>query len=481
MIACRSWLLLVFGLLLPLVSPASSILVTDANELSDALEHARGGDVIRLKDGNWQDTQIAIDHGGEAGNPVEIRAETPGKVILGGSSLLVLNAPYVTVDGLFFCKGSMKTSPVKAGSVKSWAVIWFNSNHDIVRNTAVVDYNPDSFSTRYYWAGFNGDDNLVDHCYFKGKNHTEPVIGNNFGARHNSVTFSYFKDIPFAEPNGREIIRVWGYGRNGELGDDGAFFNVESNLFEHADGEGMEIVSLKGNRNTVRNNTVLASRGCLNIRQGSFNTIEGNIILCQDVPKAYGIRVSGANNVVRHNFISHGERGLVIMCGDYAGKDLTGQYEPSSGGAGENAGAAKYLPVKNLTLLDNVVVDSSLFDLAIGDVYKIHWPKSQMILVPEDCLIASNRLVHSKGGTSVIGAVPETDPPLDQFTFQPNRYEGNVLVGGRDKFAPSVDGFTTVAIPGNWSEEKEREPFKPLTPADVGPDWAGAENLFSAF
>ena len=178
---------------------ARELLVQDSAQLTAALQGAQPGDVVILKNGNWKDAEILVTKGGELGKPVEIRAENPGGTILGGSSKLEINAPYVTVDGLLFYQGAIARD----------AVIQFNSHHGIVRHTAIVDYNPASLETAYYWVFFAGDYNLIDRCYFKGKTNIEPVIGNKFdGSQHNSVIHSFFKEMPYAEPNGREIFRI---------------------------------------------------------------------------------------------------------------------------------------------------------------------------------------------------------------------------------------------------------------------------------
>jgi len=71
----------------------------------------------------------------------------------------------------------------------------------------------------------------------------------------------------------------------------------------------------------------------------------------------------------------------------------------------------------------------------------------------------------------VIGSVADANPPLDQFKFKPNQYEGNHLIGGKNAFAPAAAGFQTERMPAGWSEASELARLKPLTPADVGPDW----------
>ena len=94
-----------------------------------------------------------------------------------------------------------------------------------------------------------------------------------------------------------------------------------------------------------------------------------------------------------------------------------------------------------------------------------------MILIPEACLIKNNRFVRPRGGDSVIGTIPDRTPPLDQFRFEPNRYEGNQLIGGRNAFPLATDGWTSEAVPDGWSEASERSKFKILTARDVGPAW----------
>ncbi len=121
----------------------------------------------------------------------------------------------------------------------------FNAAHCRLTNSAIIDYNPTAFETKYYWVFLAGDDNRVDHCFFTGKNHLEPLIGNDLtDSRRNTVDHCYIKDIPYHDANGREIFRIWGYGKIGEMGEDGAFFTIAHNLFVHADGAGQEIISL---------------------------------------------------------------------------------------------------------------------------------------------------------------------------------------------------------------------------------------------
>ncbi len=449
---------------------AKEVTVRNGTELSVALKGAKAGDVITVGKGLWTDVKLTVSGGGTADRPVVIRAEAPGETIFNGSSALALNAPYVTVDGLFFYQGA----------ITSGSVIAFNAHHGTVRNTAIVDYNPVAFETKYYWVFFSGDYNVVERCYFKGKNNLEPLIGNAIEAsRHNRVVRSYFKNIPYADGNGREDIRVWGSGKFDAGDQDGAFFTIAENLFDAAHGEGTEIISLKSNYNQVLNNTVIATRGCLNIRQGSHNLIKGNVILGRGVEGAQGLRMSGLQNTVQGNYVSNTEFGIRVSTGEYVASALTAAYEPKIKPGAKNKNNAEgriatYPPVKDLTLSDNITAGISGADLEMGFAYKRHWPEAQMVLLPENCLIKNNRFIRPGGGDSIIGTVPETVPPLSKFQFAPNRYEGNRLLGGKSAFSLADAGSVVESLPQGWSEAAELAAFQVLTAADVGPAWVQA-------
>ena len=455
---------------------ARDVFVTRPDQLAAALEGVRPGDRVTLKDGDWRNAKVAVGRGGEAGKVIEIRAQTPGGVKLTGSSFLEINAPYVVVDGLWF----------HGGAIGKGAVIQFNSHHGIVRNTAITDYNPASFETGYYWAFFAGDHNGLDRCYFKGKSNLQPVIGNAIeDSRHNTVSGSYFKNIPYvAGANGREIIRVWGSGKIEERDDDGAFFTVESNLFDHADGEGVETISLKSNHNVVQHNTVVATRGGINIRRGNFNVVQDNIVLGSGVVGAHGLRMSGRDNTVQRNYVAGCDYGIRAAAGEFIARALTSGYSPDVKSNGRRTAEVRiptYPQVKNLTLANNVTVGIAGPDLEIGSSYKNHWPKSQQVLLPEDCVISNNRFVRPRGGVSVVVTAADSAPPLENFSFRPNRYEGNVLVGEGEIAPVARSGFLVQAFPAGWSADQERAALKPLGPNEVGPEWLVAMRKAGSF
>ena len=449
---------------------AREISVPNVGALAGALGSAGPGDVIVLAKGNWPDAQIKIDRGGSEQSPLTIRAESPGETLLTGTSYLEINAPHVVVDGLYFTHGAIDP--------KQFSVIHFKSHHGTVRNTAVIDYNPPEFEDESYWAYFSGDNNVVEKCYFKGKNNMHPLLGNAIdGSRTNTVRGCYFKNIPLDDGNGREILRMWGPGKFDPKDKDGAFCLVEGNLFDGADGEGTEIISLKSNYNRVLSNTIVGSRGCLNIRQGSHNVVQGNIMLGKGVEGAQGLRMSGFDNKVEGNYVSGCDWGIRIQTGEYIESALTSGYQAnmkekkSKKGEGSEVNVAKYPPVQDLVLARNVSVNNTGADLEVGFSYKKHWPENQLVLLPENCQIKDNRFIRSAGGESVIGSLPDTQPPLDKIKLSPNHYENNLLLGGTCAYAPAVSGFKMESIPAGWSADQELANWKVLKPEDVGPDW----------
>jgi poly(beta-D-mannuronate) lyase len=479
---------------------AKEILVSNAVELNSAIASAKPGDIIVMKDGVWTDIIIDFKSISSATEAITLRAQTPGKVVLNGGSKLIFSKPNLIVEGLLFKKGVI--------TKKDASVISFESENCRLTNSAIIDYNPADFNTEYFWVLFEGSHNRMDHCYFTGKSNKQPVIQNGEeNARYNQVDRCYIKDIPYvAKANGREILRIFGYGHADQPGDDGAFFTVEYNLFDHAHGEGTEIVSLKSNHNIVRYNTVIASKGGLVGRRGKYNTFEGNFIFGKGEAGTSGIRVAGPHQRVINNYVSDvTEDGLRLIAGEYYEKSLTGNF------AAKKKNLPKYLQVQDCYFAQNTFVNCGENGINIGYNYKNQWPSLQMVLFPENNKFVNN-LVYNCEGNAVNIEILDSSSPLDAFKFKPNFFEGNLVFGsqicnvslpsGITKADPKLklgsDGLyrlgskSSAINSGATSDVKddflgvERDNKKdigaeefggviptrqPLTPAEVGPDW----------
>ncbi|MFZ4582505.1 MAG: polysaccharide lyase 6 family protein [Paludibacter sp.] len=441
-----------------------TVLVQNALQLNSAISNAKAGDVLLLKNGEWKDVQIDLKCIANAQKPITLRAEKAGKVIFTGNSSLTFSKPYLIADGLYF----------KCGKLDGGSVINFNADYCRLTNSAIVDYNPDKFDTNYYWIYLKGSYNRIDHCFLKGKNNMNPVLGNdNENSRYNKVDSCYIKDIPYVpKANGREIFRIWGYGHDDQTGNDGAYFTIEYNLFDHADGEGTEIVSLKSNYNVVRFNTVIASRGGLVGRRGKFNTFDSNIILGQGVKGSTGIRVAGANHKVINNYVSEvSEDGLRLIAGEYYEESLTSSFAP------KKKQLPKYLQVQNGYFGNNSIIYCGGHGIDIGYSYKNDWPDLQMVLLPENNNFVNN-VVYNCKGNSVNIAFQDKQKPLNIFEFKPNTFNGNIVWGSKVNVTPMPTGIK-MALP-KFKMDKNNiiqfDLFKNnnihvLTPKQVGVKW----------
>jgi poly(beta-D-mannuronate) lyase len=479
---------------------AKDILVANSTELNAAFKAAKPGDAIVMQNGNW--TNIVIDFNATASEKslITLRAQSSGKVILTGNSTLVFSKPYLVVDGLLFKQGAL--------TKKDNAVISFNADNCRLTNTAIVDYNPADFNTEYYWIYFNGRHNRMDHCFFTGKNNMRPVVQNDEeGAKYNQIDHCYIKDIPFVKnANGREIMRIFGYGHADQMGEDGAYITIEYNLFDHAHGEGTEIVSLKSNYNIVRYNTVIASKGGLVGRRGKNNTFEGNIILGMGEQGSSGIRVAGPNHRVVNNYIADvAEDGIRLIAGEYYEKSLTPNFAP------KKKNLPKYLQVQNGYFAHNTIISCGENGINVGFSYKNHWPDLQMVLFPENNHFINNLVYNVKENAINIEQIDKA-APLDVFNFKPNVFEANIAFGKNicnttlpkgikdiDPLvklstdclyrlmmkSPAINNAVTSDVKDDvggvirdnkkdigaeeYSNTKPNR--KPLTPVEVGPDW----------
>jgi len=460
----RSILVLMLLLSIHTLLAQKTVRIENAVQLNSAISNAKAGDVLLLKNGEWKNVQIDFKCIANAQKPITLRAETAGKVIFTGNSTLTFSKPYLIADGLYF----------KGGKLDEGSVINFNANYCRLTNSAIVDYNPDKFDVRYYWIYLKGSYNRIDHCFLKGKSNMNPVLGNdNENARYNKVDSCYIKDIPYVpKANGREILRIWGYGHDDQTGNDGAYFTIEYNLFDHADGEGTEIVSLKSNYNVVRFNTVIASRGGLVGRRGKFNTFESNIVMGQDIKGTTGIRVAGANHKVINNYVSDvSEDGLRLIAGEYYEKSLTNSFAP------KKKQLPKYLQVQNGYFANNSIVNCGGHGIDIGFSYKNDWPDLQMVLLPENNRFVNN-VVYNCKANSVNIAIQDKQKPLNVFQFKPNTFEGNIVWGSKVNVTPMPTGIK-MALPKFKMDKNNMFQFdlfknnniQILTPKQVGVKW----------
>ena len=358
-----------FGIFLYLiVSSAFSKeqLVATPEAFIKANKESQPGDTIVLKNGVWNNFEILFTGEGTAKQPILLRAQTSGKVILSGQSNLRLAGRHLIVTGLIF----------KNGYTPSDSVISFRQNkQNLAFNSRVTEVvvdnfnNPDRFESDY-WVAMYGKNNRFDHNHLVGKRNKGVTLAvrlndSNSQENHHRIDHNYFGPRPVFGSNGGETLRIGT--SHYSLTD--SFTVVENNYFDRCNGE-VEIVSVKSGKNQIRNNTFFESRGTLTLRHGNGNLIEGNVFFGNGVDHTGGVRIINRDQVVKNNYF----------------EGLTG-YRFGSGftlmNGVPNSPINRYHQVVNAQVENNTFVDVKHIHLAAGS-------DSERSAVPVDSYFKNN-------------------------------------------------------------------------------------------
>lgn len=382
--------------------------VSSASELNSTLSSLVPGDTVIMANGTWTNQQVIFDAFGAENDSIVLKAETPGFVILTGTSTLRIRGKYLKVDGLRFEGGYSNDNGViefRRGSSKA-----YNSR---LTNTSVINYNPSNSTLDYKWVSLYGENNRVDHCYFEGKENNgatvvvwvTPASSPNYH-RIDHNYFAYRKDLG---RNGGETIRI---------GDSGnSMYNsnsiVEHNYFEHCDGE-IEIISSKSDDNIYRYNTFFESAGMLTLRHGDSCSVYGNFFIGNNKARTGGVRIIGAGHKVYNNYFENLQGGQ----GDWRAA-LTMMNGVS------DSPLNRYFQVEYAEVMFNTFVNCATpFLIGAG-------ANTELSLPPKDCLIANNAVYTDRQ------VITYTDIPINMT------YDGNVMFGSSLGIDPN-DGIKWV-------------------------------------
>lgn len=483
-----SWVLrLCAGTVLSWLACAQAIavdyFVSSAAEITSTLNNLAGpGDTLIMTNGIWTNQTINFADFGTVGSPITLRAETPGEVILNGTSTLNISGDWLVVDGLRFEGGALANG--------SNAIVEFRgSNGEATNsrftNSAIINYNPTNIDDRYHWVEIFGQHNRVDNNRFEGQNHsgvTVVVRRDNTASQNHLIDRNHFVDRPEGNGNGFETIRVGT--STFSLSD--SLTIVENNLFERVDGE-IEIISNKSGGNTYRYNTFFDSEGTLTLRHGNDTRVEGNFFLGENNSRSGAIRVIGERQTIVNNYIANVD--------DRAG----GAISISAGVP--NSGNDEYFQVKDAVIAHNTLVNTAgtmvTFDDGLGS--------SGRTLLAENLTFANN-LLRSSGSTIFEGnegngwtwegniafggslgpkagaaGISVVDPELQLDSVGLWRPGSNspAINGGQGSygglFNDDMDGQARIGLYDVGADEFTLEAIvrKPLTGKDVGPSWIG--------
>jgi poly(beta-D-mannuronate) lyase len=264
----------------------------------EAIDSARPGDHIVLKDGTYDNTAWLNSHSarnmlvreleGTAAAPIVITADTIGGAeIKGKGGFRFVDVAHIIVRGFKFTHSQDNSaySDDTAIQCDECRHVRFTRNHFELTSSANGPSDWLSISSG------QSDHNRIDHNVFRNKG-TEGVFVLIFG-KHTAVDHNYFHNHFFAEGNGGECMRIG----NSELGNVQYYSRVEYNLFEKCNGD-MEAVSVKSSDNIFRANTFRGNEGSLTFRHGNDNTADGNFFLDGE----NGLRAYGHDHLITNNY-----------------------------------------------------------------------------------------------------------------------------------------------------------------------------------
>jgi poly(beta-D-mannuronate) lyase len=465
------------------ITPAD-FFVTNLTQFTSAMRNVMPGDTVTMADGTWANVNLLFkpNQNGVPTPSITLRAQTPGQVILTGSSQLRIAGNDLLVDGLQFTGTYTGTGrDVVAFRESSTGV---QSDHSRLTNCAIVDYNPPVAETDTRWVSIFGTNNRVDHCFFSGKTNQGQVLvvwvtpgqPNNDLIDHNYFTRP--DECTVQGCNG-ETIRV------GDSSNrlDSSETIVESNYFYRCNGE-LEMISNKSSDNTYRYNTFVECQGTLTLRFGNRCTVEANYFFGGSVANTGGVRITGDDHRVFNNYFAnlrttalHPERAAVSFV------------------MGTNTDLGYFQAQRAVVAFNTFVDDTANFAIGVEG-------HPVGTLEPLDCTIANNVVRGSTGplvivvheptnmtweGNIMFGApvgittagITEVDPLLSLAAdglFRPDAASPVIgaAVGDYPFVTTDMDGQARPDVGKDvGADQVSSDPITrpPLTPSDVRPSW----------
>ncbi|MDO6473380.1 chondroitinase-B domain-containing protein [Maribacter sp. 1_MG-2023] len=401
-------------------SISNAITVNDITELNTAISEAKPGDDIVMANGDWKDVNIKFVAYGKEKNPITLRAETPGKVRITGTSDLKLAGDYLIVDGLHFTNGSSPSSAVIDFGISEDSV----ANHSKITNSAIIDFNKAQRNQTDLWVLFKGRHNELDHCYISGKSNRGPTVridlaGNNSIKNYHKITNNYFGPRPPKGGPSAETIQLG----NSFTSMAPSYTLVENNFFDHCNGE-VEIISSKTNFNEFRNNVFYKSEGSLVTRHGNYCIIDGNVFIGdENSDQIGGIRLIGTGHWVTNNYFYN-----------LNGKTFRSPLAVMNGIP--KSPLNRYLQVTDVVVSNNSWINCvSPWQFGVGSNtdQKDILPKSEIrSATPIRTIVANNLIYNDKGDKQPI----VTHDSIDGIRFKSN------VINNQGVMFKAVDGLT---------------------------------------
>lgn len=275
------------------------IYVKDNDALYNAIKNAKPGDEIVMANGDWNDVEIRFVGYGTEEQPITLKAETAGEVLIKGKSDLKLGGAYLIVNGLHFNAGYSPSRAVIEFAVSQDTV----ANHSRITHCVLQDFNKPQRDQTDLWVLLKGRHNELDHCYIAGKSNRGPTVrvdleGNRNIKNYHKITNNHFGPRPPKGGPSAETIQIG----NSYTSMAPSHTLVANNFFERCNGE-VEVISSKTNFNEFRNNVFYKSEGSLVTRHGNYCTVDGNYFIGDENSEQIGgVRLIGTGHWVTNNY-----------------------------------------------------------------------------------------------------------------------------------------------------------------------------------
>ena len=309
----------------------------DIKELSSKSSEFKPGSTILLKDGTYSGLSIKITSKGSDGKRIYIKPQNPGKVILTGSSRILMESSHVTLANLVLKDG---------GSSKPAAHIKGNNN----RITGFdVSYSESSTDQMFR---IEGKYNRIDHNIFHDwdKNGVWVVVWRpNKEEDYALIDHNIFKNrISNGEDNGLECVRI---GTSTDSLTNSKSL-VYANQFINCNGE-IEVISNKAGENIYYKNYMENSEGTLTLRHGNSCIVYKNHIDQKNKEESGGIRITGEKHIVANNLFKNINGNGTTRVGISINNGV------------KDSELNEYFQVKNTQIKNNIFINCSN-DFAVG-------------------------------------------------------------------------------------------------------------------
>ena len=363
---CFLTLFILTSLLLSCHRMPGRVVVRTMGELEKAITQAQPGAVIVMANGTWQDAEILFEGKGTEQQPIALKAEQEGAVILSGQSNLRIAGEYLHVSGLVFKNGYTPTSEVIAFRKDKTHL----ANHCRVSHCVIDNYNPPERFESDTWVAIYGKHNTFDYNSLVGKRNRGVTLAVRLNSEksqqnYHQVKNNYFGPRQNLGANGGETLRIG----TSHYSLTNSHTLVEGNYFDRCNGE-HEIISNKSGNNTYRDNVFYECRGTLTMRHGQHTLVENNYFFGNRKPNTGGIRVINEYQTVKNNYLygltGYRFRGALVVMNGVPNSPLN-----------------RYNQVVDAKIENNVLVDCDHIQLCAGS-------DEERSAIPTGTLMAGN-------------------------------------------------------------------------------------------